>query len=298
LLFKLFGEHLKKKRSDDILPVIDEAFRESCEYEHLEISKWLYNLGVVSIWGLCNSFNDSCYHEHFEVTKWLLSLKEIGQFLFNLNRGVMANDNQNCLASCAVHKRYDVLDLWFNIESDKKQEFMDHECMMAARLCRFDLVFYLLDKGADIHYNDDLVFHFTCMAGYLEGAKKLYELGKLDIHVQNDRAFQLSCEHGHIEVAEWLYSFGGIEMSDKIIQLYFDTKKYDKLIKLFKSHEPVIGKCGICRDNKNLVLPPCEKHGTCIECFCAWFRNHDKKCLICQCPFKIEECYYGEKIEK
>jgi hypothetical protein len=52
----------------------DRAFRRSCEFDHLEIAKWLYSIGANIHAHNDRAFRRSCRYGNYEMAKWLCSI--------------------------------------------------------------------------------------------------------------------------------------------------------------------------------------------------------------------------------
>jgi len=91
-----------------------------------------------------------------------------------------------------------------DIETHKKFNFN-----INASLCRasenghLEVVKLLVEKGADIHADNDYSLKWASGNGHLEVVKLLVEKGA-NIHANNDCAFQLASIYGHLEVVKFL----------------------------------------------------------------------------------------------
>ncbi len=119
------------------------------------------------------------------------------------------------------------------------------------------LVKYLLEQGADIHFNDDWTLILNSCHGKLENVNYLMEKGA-NIHADNDYAILLASEQGHLEVVKYLtgqganiYTHDGpLKLAIKNIKL--ETVKYlvgqgadiysvdMKLLKTSKKHFEIV----------------------------------------------------------
>ena len=70
-------------------------------------------------------------------------------------------------------------------------------------LCSIDTFEYLIEKGANIHANNDYVFRWSAENGHLDVVKYLIEKGA-DVHADNDCALRWSAENGHLDVVKYL----------------------------------------------------------------------------------------------
>ena len=66
---------------------------------------------------------------------------------------------------------------------------------------------YLVDKGANIHVDNDLAFCWSAKNGYLDTLKYLTELGVNDCTAMND-ALCLSAQYGHLDIVKYLVDNG------------------------------------------------------------------------------------------
>src|SRR6056297_1461905 len=190
----------------------EEAFRLSCLYGHIEIAKWLIQLGheegrPIDIHARYESaFCFSCGNGNLEVAKWLIQLT----FPKVIQRG-----------STGAPPQYGK-DEGYPIDIHAQDEY-------AFRLScgngHLEIVKWLIQLGQDegnpidIHAQDDFAFRFSCGNGNLEIVKWLIQLGKeegqpIDIHAENDLAFRKSCMNGHFEIAKWLICMGVIPYQD------------------------------------------------------------------------------------
>jgi len=77
----------------------------------------------------------------------------------------------------------------------------------ASQLGELGLVKWLLQKGADIHANDDKALRYAALNGYLEAVKYLVDHGA-DIHATDDLALTNAARNGHLEVVKYLIEHG------------------------------------------------------------------------------------------
>jgi hypothetical protein len=77
----------------------------------------------------------------------------------------------------------------------------------AARLGHTEIVELLLEKGADVHANNDEALRWASENGHLEVVKLLLENGA-DVHANNDEALRWASENGHLEVVKLLLENG------------------------------------------------------------------------------------------
>ena len=70
----------------------------------------------------------------------------------------------------------------------------------------------IVEKGVDIHYDDEYGFRIACFKGHLDIVKYLTMLYKdthhnmIDIHARDDYGFKKACEFGHLDVVLYLTS--------------------------------------------------------------------------------------------
>ena len=70
-----------------------------------------------------------------------------------------------------------------------------------------DVVKYLIEKGADVHANDNYALRWSAYNGHLDVVKYLIENGA-DVHADNDCALKLSASNNHLDVVKYLVENG------------------------------------------------------------------------------------------
>ena len=69
----------------------------------------------------------------------------------------------------------------------------------------------LLDRGADVHYLDDLPLGISARNGFLETVRLLLDRGA-NLHAQNDKALHWARRFGHEDVVALLLERGAVDM--------------------------------------------------------------------------------------
>lgn len=168
----------------------NKAFELCCKYGHIEIAKWLYDLGEKYAYGkinihCCNQlyYRISCERGHFEIYTWLVELSEKHGYDKNeLNHKIF-------VWACGMG----MLDIakWL-IEIGKKHEYIK----------------------IDIHYHTEAAFYWSCLRGQIKIAQWLIDLGenndhgKINIHRQNYNLVKHMCQLGHHNIKQWLIDLG------------------------------------------------------------------------------------------
>lgn len=169
------------------------AFKKCCRYGHLDVAKWLIELGESGRYAKINinanndsAFVKSCYHGHINVAKWLIELGESGRYA---KIDINTNNDNAFVKSC----RYGYLDVakWL-IELGESGNY----------------------NKINIHSMNDQAFCMCCIYGLINIAKWLIDLGenhtygKIDIHMLNDYIFRRCYDRKQINVANWLIELG------------------------------------------------------------------------------------------
>ena len=84
---------------------------------------------------------------------------------------------------------------------------MNNEFIEACKEGVLHKVSEILDKGVDIHVQNDLALRFASQRGHLEIVKFLVDRGA-DIHAINDMAVQWASQNGHLEIVKFLFEKG------------------------------------------------------------------------------------------
>ncbi len=71
-----------------------------------------------------------------------------------------------------------------------------------------DVVKYLLEHGANLHFQEDLAFRVACVFGQLEMAQFLFGQEGVDVHASNEDALIGAAENEQIEIVRWLLEMG------------------------------------------------------------------------------------------
>lgn len=70
-----------------------------------------------------------------------------------------------------------------------------------------DVVMFLIERGADVHYNNDQCLRWSCRNGHIDTVLMLCDHGA-DVHAEDDEALRWSALHGNAGVVEVLLSHG------------------------------------------------------------------------------------------
>ena len=76
-----------------------------------------------------------------------------------------------------------------------------------ASRCHVSLVKYALEKGINVHYNDDEALRLACSTGQLDIVKYLLKSGA-DFNVANSAPFFVASFYGHLDVVKFLVDSG------------------------------------------------------------------------------------------
>ena len=66
---------------------------------------------------------------------------------------------------------------------------------------------YLIEKGADVHIENDYALRYSAENGHLDVVKYLVEKGA-DVHADNDYALKYSARNSHLDVVKFLVEKG------------------------------------------------------------------------------------------
>ena len=285
------------KTTIDINAQSDAAFRYSCEYGHIEMAEWLYNLSKTDNNSKVNinadseyAFRVSCENGHKQIAEWLYNLSKIDN---NTKININAYSDAAFRYSCAWGKK-EVAEWLYNLSKT--------------------------DNNIKVNINEesDYAFRYSCVNGHKEIAEWLYNLSKTDnnikvnINAESDYAFRYSCKNGHKEIAEYLVSLcPDYELYELVIEN--DKIKSYKIIKLKdlikdKSDDEIINMLKIKKENKHDQLyfddmcyiclgDPNLKYGcnhlTCLNCMIQWNINENKyTCDLCKKPIEFDKMIY------
>lgn len=114
-----------------------------------------------------------------------------------------------------IHKNYKGCKSWRNYYIhelsifDKKNVNLNSKLICSSLNGKLHLVMIALEKGADIHYKDDLAVGWASKGGHLEIVKYLVEKGA-GIYSKNCMSIEHASGNGHLEVAKYLVEKGAI----------------------------------------------------------------------------------------
>ena len=94
----------------------------------------------------------------------------------------------------------------------------DSAFVYAARNNDLELVKFLVCNKANIHSNNELALRLAACNGYLEIVRYLINNGA-NIHAANDWVLQLAASHGHLEIVKYLISKGADIHTDNDLAL-------------------------------------------------------------------------------
>jgi len=161
-------------------------FMYSCINGHLEVAKWLYQIGKETRAPInihINSeeaFRGACANGHLEVAKWLYQIET------NSPINIHINSEYSFTLSCG-NGHLEVAKWLYNLGIET-------------------------NSPINIHVKSEFAFKNACRNGHLEVVKWLYNLGNeinSPIKITNYKnLFLYSCKNGHLEAAKWLYQIG------------------------------------------------------------------------------------------
>ena len=128
------------------------------------------------------------------------------QYYINDLRIVTPTNASNKLYIFSGNGRLDLIIIAVNKGADIHYE-EDDALSWASQFGHLEVVKYLVEKGADIRAVDDVAVRFASEDGRLEVVKYLVSQGA-DIRAVNDFAVRLANKNGHFEVVDYLVSQG------------------------------------------------------------------------------------------
>jgi len=175
----------------------DLAFIESCKFNHIEIAKWLYLLGLNPNADNDQAFKVSCCNGHLNIVRWLLSLKVIKTTTYD----------EAFIRCCSFGRTKIAKLLWSSFK-----EYINHESGTAFAGCclegHLNLAKWCHSLNLKITDINDL-FKRCCFRNHFKIAKWLYEHYKIDVHINNDEIFKYCCNNGNVKFIKWLLFTGG-----------------------------------------------------------------------------------------
>lgn len=163
----------------------DDPFVEACSNGHLEMAKWLYNIGqpldINMVWAL--QYASEC--GHITVVQWLTHITSTIVWLTHITS--TTSETLKCVILSYIGSMF------------RETCFNGH----------LDVAQWLYKTYPDINMIRDLdyVFGWSCRNGHLEVAQWLYStISTIDIHTHDDWAFHWACFNGHARVVIWLMS--------------------------------------------------------------------------------------------
>ena len=93
-----------------------------------------------------------------------------------------------------------------------------------------------LEKGADVHYNNEQALRWASEEGNTEIVKCLLDLG-VDVNVNNDQALQWACSNGHTETVKLLLDNGAdVHVNNDAPLRYVIQKGHTETVELLKKY--------------------------------------------------------------
>ena len=89
-------------------------------------------------------------------------------------------------------------------------------------LFNVDTFKYLIEKGADIHANNNFALKWSAENGHLDIVKYLVEKGA-NVHANNDFALKYSARYGHLDVVKFLVEKGADVHAENDYALIWST---------------------------------------------------------------------------
>ena len=193
-------------RGADPRAMNNRPIRLTGELGHFEILKYLQSLGVDIHVGNEYVFYRAVQNGHLNVVKYLVE------------GGVDIHANNNfAIRSAAANNRREVIDYLLNFTPNKEERklMIDLALPNSSLSGNIDLVKYLLDLGANIHFDNELALRFALEEDLLDVAKFLIQQGaNLDL-VKNRQLVAASAE-GRLETVKFLVENGANEINQAL----------------------------------------------------------------------------------
>ncbi len=218
------------------------AFCNSIRSGNLELSQWIYSLGMGEY--MTESFSDECLIAircgYLETVKWLLSLQP------DMNLTENAFYPLSTTIDICIEKNYLEMTKWlFERYPENMRDLRKYFCTASSKgylemcqwllsinsrllnlinkdiivdLCssnKFEMIQWIHSlKPINIIIEDlNETFNIVCYLGHLQIAQWLYGLQKID---DITYAFNVACTNGHLDIAQWLYSINPeIDINDE-----------------------------------------------------------------------------------
>lgn len=287
------------------IPLIDYLYSHECDssncFEGKSVYVYAYMCGKLEVVSYFDNkyprsvdekllgFIESSYSDNISYTRSLIE-----KYKEYITRSTI----DRALDSAVKYRSIEVFNYLYNLETPSKS--LNEYFIESVNYSPFGYKFqeYLVNKGADIHYNNDTAFLSACNNGNIVLVEWLVEKG-VNIRVNDDMGFNLACENNRIDVCNYLagicnkYKFiiiHGIISEWNISESYSRDKLIKKMIKKSSINESG-ERCLICLD-KVEIRTNC-KHYYCFECFEKWL-NQQTICTLCKQEFDFDKCEYIE----
>lgn len=94
---------------------------------------------------------------------------------------------------------------------------------------------YLIDSGADIHYNYDILLSESVLHNKIEATIILLENGA-DVHVESEEPLRIAVIYGYLDMIKCLVKYGADVNANNDIILKYAASKNLKIVKYFEEH--------------------------------------------------------------
>lgn len=174
-------------------------FRLACRQGKLDIAAWLFDVGDVGYFLLCDMFSEACKNGHLEIASWLASLSP-GPDIVDGRKSEALHD------ACTIGHLHVAKWLWgLGAQIAAGWETFTQVCgngLLEVATWMHGL------RSPHMHISVSPAFARACESGHLEVAAWVYGLGGVNVHMHRERAFRSACENRHLAVAQWLHGLG------------------------------------------------------------------------------------------
>jgi ankyrin repeat protein len=176
------------------------AFFIACEYEHIEIVKYLLMLdNNISIsYGCHTLFKIICESGNVNILKYLIPVLKS----YDANIGFKIAHR---------HGNIDVIKYLWDIDSDKinlheNNEYYFYSACANGHYEMVQTLLFLKNNNININVNNECSFKYACMFNHLEIVKFLLKLpnNNINVNIDNDIVFFESCKRGNIDIIKYL----------------------------------------------------------------------------------------------